>query len=78
MQSGKSIVNNPFEDFRTYNGFGYVLNQNITFFAGHMWTIGQKSSGFEYKTSHILRFNVFIGLDFRSIDKKLPLINLGY
>ena len=78
MQSGRPIVYNPFEDFRTYNGFGYVLNPNITFFAGHMWTLGQKSSGFEYRTSHILRFNVLIGLDFRSIEKKLPQINLGY
>jgi hypothetical protein len=78
MHTGKSIVFNPFEDFRTYNGFGYVLNQNITFFAGHMWTIGQKNSGFEYGTSHILRFNIFIGMDFRKLENTLPQINLGY
>lgn len=78
MHSGKSIVTNPFEDFRTYNGLGYVLNQNITFFAGHMWTLGQKNTGFEYRASHILRFNVFIGFDWRKIENKLPTINLGY
>lgn len=78
LQSGKSVVYNPFEDFRTYNGIGYVYNNNITFFAGHMWTIGQKKSGFEYKTSHILRFNVFIGLDFRKTENRIPEINLGY
>lgn len=78
MHSGRSIVYNPFEDFRTYNGIGYVYNDNITFFAGHMWTIGQKNSGFEYRTSHILRFNVFIGLDFRKNENRIPEINLGY
>ncbi|MCS7018500.1 MAG: DUF2490 domain-containing protein [Cytophagales bacterium] len=78
MHSGRSIVNNPFEDFRTYNGIGYVLSPKVTLFAGHMWTLGQRSSGFEYKTSHILRFNVLVGLDFRKLDTKLPQINLGY
>ena len=78
MHSGKTIVNNPFEDFRTYNGFGYVQNNKITYFVGHMYTLGQKSSGFEYRTSHILRFNVLIGLDARSVEKRLPNINLGF
>jgi hypothetical protein len=78
MQTGGSILYSPFEDFRTYNGIGYVLNQNITFFAGHMWTIGQSASSFNYRTTHILRFNVMIGIDGRRIDKKLPVINLGY
>lgn len=78
MHSGESIVNNPFEDFRTYNGIGYILNDNITFFAGHMWTIGQKNTGFEYRESHIIRLNVFIGLDFRKLENKIPPVNLGY
>ncbi|WP_281615224.1 DUF2490 domain-containing protein [Flammeovirga sp. SubArs3] len=78
MHSGASIAYNPFEDFRTYNGFGYVLNNQITFFAGHMWTLGQKSSGYQYKESHILRFNIFIGLDTRKNSNKMPKINLGY
>lgn len=78
MHEGKHIVYAPFEDFRVYNGFGYVLNSNITFFAGHMWTIGQKPTGFEYAQTHILRFNVFVGLDFRNIEDRLPPINIGY
>lgn len=78
MQSGKPVVYNPMEDFRTYNGIGYVLNSNITFFAGHMWTLGQKSTGYEYKTTHIIRLNVYIGLDGRSSTDKMPKINLGY
>ncbi len=78
MHSGQSIVYHPFEDFRTYNGIGYVLNNNVTFFAGHMWTLGQRRSGFQYASSHILRFNVFIGLDSRKEENKVPSINLGY
>lgn len=78
MHSGKSIVFNPFEDFRTYNGFGYVLNSNITFFAGYMWTLGQKASGYEYRTSHIFRFNIYVGLHGRNSENKLPKTNLGY
>ena len=78
MQSGKSIVFAPFEDFRTYNGFGYVLNPNITFFVGHMWTLGQKSSGYEYRTSHVLRFNVYVSIDGRRRENKIPKLNLGY
>jgi hypothetical protein len=78
MHSGKSIVYHPFEDFRTYNGVGYVVNRNLTFFAGHMWTLGQNPSGFEYSTSHIFRINAFIGLDLRRIEKTLPPINIGF
>ncbi|GJM61565.1 DUF2490 domain-containing protein [Persicobacter diffluens] len=78
MHSGKSIGANPMEDFRTYNGFGYVLNQNITFFVGHMYTLGQKTSGYEYRSSNILRFNVFIGLDTQKAENTIPKINLGY
>lgn len=78
MHSGKSIISNPFEDFRTYNGFGYVLNKNITFFVGHMWTVGQEASGFDYKTTHILRFNLMLGFDGRRIENRLPTLNIGY
>jgi len=78
MHSGKSVTYHPFEDFRTYNGFGYVYNQKITFFAGHMWTYGQRRSGFEYASSHIIRLNVFVGLDGRRIENRLPNINIGY
>lgn len=78
MQSGRSIVYHPFEDFRTYNGVGYIMNSHVTFFVGHMWTYGQKSSGFQYRSSHIIRLNVMIGLDLRKIENKLPPVNLGY
>ncbi|MGF1532896.1 MAG: DUF2490 domain-containing protein [Bernardetiaceae bacterium] len=78
MHSGASIVYDPFEDFRVYTGIGYVLNQKLTLFGGHMWTYGQRTTGFEYATSHIIRINLLIGLDARPIDQRLPNINLGY
>lgn len=78
MQSGKQIVNNAFEDFRTYNGFGYVWNKNVTLFAGHMYTLGQTNNFGVYRSSHIIRLNVFVGLDFRKIENRLPMINLGF
>ncbi len=78
MQEGKSIVYNPFEDFRTYNGLGYVVNKNLTFFVGHMWTIGQTTTGFEYNETHIIRVNAFVGFDFRGTKGKIPKINIGY
>jgi hypothetical protein len=78
MQAGESIAYNPFEDFRTYNGVGYVLNNRVTFFAGHMWTFGQESSGYEYRKSHVFRFNLYLGLDGRKSSNKIPKINLGY
>lgn len=78
LQSGKSIVYNPLEDLRVYSGFGYVLNQNFSFFAGYMWTYGQRPSGFEYGKTDILRFNLLIGLDTRKAESLMPQINFGY
>ncbi|MCC5944911.1 MAG: DUF2490 domain-containing protein [Bernardetiaceae bacterium] len=78
LHSGKSIVYHPFEDFRIYNGIGYVFNEKITFFGGHMWTLGQDPSGFEYSMNHIIRLNIFVGLDARPIDRRMPNINIGY
>ncbi len=76
MQSGKSVVYNAFEDFRIYTGIGYVFNKHYTFLGGHMYTIGQTNTGFQYGTSHIIRLNLFVNFDFRKIERKIPQINL--
>lgn len=78
LQSGKFVRTNPFEDVRFYNGIGYVYNEKITFFAGHMFTIGQLPSGIEYNFRHIWRLNIFLGIDFRKIENQIPKINIGY
>ncbi len=64
MHSGKSIVYNPFEDFRVYTTLGYIRN-NLIFTAGHMWTYGQRPTGFEYRQSHVIRLSLYVNLDFR-------------
>lgn len=76
MQTGKNIVYNAFEDFRIYTAVGYVFNKNYTFLAGHMYTIGQNNTGFQYGTSHIIRINLFVNFDFRKIERTIPQINL--
>jgi hypothetical protein len=77
MQSGKSIVYNHFEDFRVYTGLGYILNNSVTFFGGHMWTVGQDQVGNIYNQTHIIRLNIFINLDLRNPSKVLPNVMMG-
>jgi hypothetical protein len=77
MHSGKSIVYNPFEDFRVYTGLGYIFNKNFMFFGGHMWTIGQTSRGFQYRQNHIIRLNLYVNFDLRSPQKTIPKIHLA-
>ncbi len=78
MHTGKSIVYNVYEDFRIYTALGYILNKNVMLFGGHMWTIGQDPTGFEYSQSHIIRLNVFLTFDMysRRINKRksIPII----
>ena len=76
MHSGRSIVYHPFEDFRVYTGIGYVVNKNITLFGGHMWTLGQKTSGYQYKQTHIIRLNLFVNMDFRNHKKLMPHVRM--
>ncbi len=78
LHSGKSIVANPMEDFRVYTGLGYILNNNVTFFGGHMWTLGQgrNPAGFQYGQNHIIRLNVFLTFDLRKRTKRIDEIRL--
>jgi hypothetical protein len=77
FETGKSILN-PFEDFRVYNGIGYILNDNITFFGGHMWTFGPEKNTLNYRTSHIIRLNVLFTFDLRSTKQLVPQIHMMY
>lgn len=64
MHSGKSVVYNPFEDFRVYTTIGYIY-KNWMIYGGHMWTLGQADNGYEYKQSHVIRLNISVNLDLR-------------
>jgi opacity protein-like surface antigen len=77
LETGKSKVYNQLEDFRVYTGLGYILNSKITFFGGHMWTIGTKASGFEFRESHIIRLNVFYNFDLRNPQRIVPSVLMG-
>lgn len=76
MHTGKQIEYDHLEDFRIYTAIGYIFNSKWTFFGGHMWTNGPKSSGNEFSASHIIRVNMFYNFNFKSRDKIIPQIML--
>lgn len=77
MQSGKSVVGNPMEDLRLYPHFGYIFNPRISASAGLLYTTGQSSSqGYSYRRRWIPRLNLYISLDLRKDEYKVPEINL--
>ncbi|MFN3918500.1 MAG: DUF2490 domain-containing protein [Flavobacteriales bacterium] len=77
FETGKHVVYQHLEDFRIYNAIGYILNNKITFFGGHMWTTGTKSNGYEFRQSHIIRLNLFYNIDFRNKNKIVPSVLMG-
>lgn len=77
FQSGKPIVRDPLEDLRIYPTIGYVVNEHIMISAGHMWTMGQEPSGWEYAVRNIVRFNLYINLDFRNPSRIVPDVMMG-
>jgi hypothetical protein len=77
FETGK-FIKNPFEDFRIYNGIGYILNEKYTVFGGHMLTFGPDITGLNYLKSQIIRLNVFITLDIRKSKEMLPKIHMMY
>ncbi|MEX1191542.1 MAG: DUF2490 domain-containing protein [Brumimicrobium sp.] len=77
MQSGKPIVGNPMEDLRLYPHFGYIFNPRISASAGLLFTTGQSSAqGYSYRRRWIPRVNLYISLDWRKEELKIPEINL--
>lgn len=72
LHTGKNIVYDHLEDFRVYTAVGYILNSKITFFGGHMWTIGTKRTGFEFRESHIIRLNEFYNFNLTNPKKAIP------
>jgi hypothetical protein len=73
MQSGKRVVDSPLEDLRFNPTIGYIANPRVKYTAGMMYTLGQKlNAGYEYNTRWVMRFNVYISLDFRKFEEKIP------
>ena len=77
MQSGSDVVNSPLEDLRLFPALGYIYNPRISFSAGMMYTFGQRFPiGDLYRTRWVARFNVYISLDFRKFEEKIPEIGI--
>lgn len=78
MQSGSSVPFEPMEDLRLYPHLGYIFNPRIGGSMGMMYTSGQQMDigDFYYRQRWILRFNIYISLDFRKFEAKVPPINL--
>jgi len=78
MQSGKRVVDSPLEDLRIYPSFGYIYNPNITYTMGLMYTLGQRLfDGSVYRQRWVIRANVYVNLDFRKQEKKIPSVKLS-
>lgn len=74
IQTGKHIVLNSLEENRLYNAIGYPYN-NLIYTLGHMWTYGQQSSGYEYRTRHVIRAGFYLNVDFRKNKLRPRLID---
>lgn len=78
MQTGKTVVDNPVEDLRIYPHFGYIINPRYSTSMGVAYTTGQSDNGGNiYRRRWILRMNVYISLDFRKMEEKIPEIKMG-
>lgn len=73
MQSGRTITDNPVEDLRIFPTFAYIATPRTTYSVGLMYTSGQmEEAGFIYRERWIARFNIYINLDFRKGDQRIP------
>lgn len=72
VQAGKSITYDYLEDNRMFLGLGYILNENIQFQVGYMWTFRYKDGPNSFEHRHIPRISVYHNLDFhrRRIEKQ--------
>jgi hypothetical protein len=77
MRNGKHVGGSPMEDLRLFPHVGYVLNARLKYTFGMMYSFGQSlQQPFEYRQRWILRANVFISLDFRKTQDKIPEIRI--
>ncbi|MGB3617144.1 MAG: DUF2490 domain-containing protein [Catalinimonas sp.] len=77
MQSGKSVVDSPFEDLRLHTSFGYILTPRLTLATGLMYSQGQDlADGAFYKQRWTCRLHAYFSPDFRRVKNKLPAIHM--
>lgn len=77
MQTGKTVKGSFAEDLRLYGSFGYISSPRVTYSLGLMYTTGQTvQDPLLYRRRWIVRANVYISLDFRKEEKKVPSIRV--
>lgn len=77
MQTGKMVKGSFVEDLRLYGSFGYISSPRVTYSLGLMYTTGQTvQDPLLYRRRWIVRANVYISLDFRKEEKKVPSIRV--
>lgn len=77
MQSGKAVGGSPMEDLRIYPQIGYIQNARFKYTAGMMYAAGQTlSDAYIYNTRWVFRLNLYMSLDFRKLEDKIPEIRI--
>jgi hypothetical protein len=77
MQSGGPVIDSPLEDLRIYPQLGYIINPRAKVGGGMMYTTGQRlSAGYQYRQRWVFRLNLYLSLDFRKFENKIPEINI--
>lgn len=84
MQSGREVVDAPFEDLRIYPAVGYIFSTKVAYSIGMMYTTGQRRPDFnnnvmrgeQYRQRWILRANLWWTPDFRKFKDKVPDIGI--
>jgi len=73
MQSGSPVIDSPLEDLRIFPTLSYIYSPQFTFSGGLMYTTGQElNNGAVFRQRWIPRLNVYMSLDFRKIDERVP------
>ncbi len=73
MQSGSPVVDSPMEDLRIFPTVAYIYSPQFTFSGGLMHTTGQQlNNGAVFRQRWIPRLNVYMSLDFRKIEDRIP------
>ncbi len=77
MQTGNPVGGSPMEDLRIYTQFGYIKSPRVKYTAGLMWTTGQGlNDPFLYSNRWVVRLNVYLSLDLRKLESKVPEIRI--
>ncbi|MFO7720525.1 MAG: DUF2490 domain-containing protein [Gillisia sp.] len=73
MQSGKAIIDSPLEDFRVNPTIGYIASPRTKYTVSMMYTTGQSlDAGYNFNSRWVFRLNLYLSLDFRKMESKIP------